>query len=297
MSILNEKLGKKELIIGLTIGIICFIITLACFNLNKKEVYYQIIFDSNGGSEIAGQNILKGNTAKYPSETTKEGYTFEGWYYDNKKFDFNTKINKDITLKAKWTKIIPKEEKKEEPKEEIKQEEKTTEEKKEEKTPQVKETPTKPTTIDVTSISLNTNNLSLKVGESSNLTANVQPANATNKNVTWTSDNPNIVTVSNGNIRAINPGTTTIRATAGGKTANCTVTVTKVVTYSVEMPDVPGSAIGQCYIYIKSSEGNYVSGTVKIDYIGGGSRTVNVTPSGIIEVRKSITNVTIVNAG
>lgn len=34
----------------------------------------------------------------------KEGYTFEGWYQNNKIFNFDTKINKDITLEAKFTK-------------------------------------------------------------------------------------------------------------------------------------------------------------------------------------------------
>lgn len=37
-----------------------------------------------------------------PQELTKEGYTFLGWYIGNTKFNFDTQINSDITLFAKW---------------------------------------------------------------------------------------------------------------------------------------------------------------------------------------------------
>jgi hypothetical protein len=59
------------------------------------------------------------------------------------------------------------------------------------------------------------------------LTATISPSNASNKWVTWSSDNPEIATVSGGTVTALAVGTTVIRATAadGGFTAACTVTV------------------------------------------------------------------------
>jgi uncharacterized protein YjdB len=56
----------------------------------------------------------------------------------------------------------------------------------------------------------------------------VLPANAANKNVTWTSDNESVATVSNGTVTAMAAGTATITATTadGNKTAACQVTVT-----------------------------------------------------------------------
>ena len=63
------------------------------------------------------------------------------------------------------------------------------------------------------------------------------------------------------------------------------------------MKDTPGSAIGQCNIYIKSSEGIYVNGTIKINYVGGGSEIVDVTPNGILRLKNIIENITIINAG
>ena len=65
------------------------------------------------------------------------------------------------------------------------------------------------------------------------LTATVFPANATNKNVTWSSSNTAVATVnSTGNVIAVASGSATITVTTadGGKTATCTITVTVPVT-------------------------------------------------------------------
>ena len=64
------------------------------------------------------------------------------------------------------------------------------------------------------------------------MTATIAPANATNKNVTWTSANTSIATVSStGLVTAVAPGTTTVTVTTedGGYTATCTVKVQRRV--------------------------------------------------------------------
>ena len=82
--------------------------------------------------------------------------------------------------------------------------------------------------VEVTDLTLNKNNLSLKEGASETLTATIAPSNATNKNVTWTSSNTSIATVSNGKVTGVKVGTATITAkTSNGKTAACTVTVSQ----------------------------------------------------------------------
>ena len=55
-----------------------------------------------------------------------------------------------------------------------------------------------------------TKSISLNIGASETLTATIIPTNATNKNVTWTSSNANVVRVSNGTITAVAAGTATI---------------------------------------------------------------------------------------
>ena len=87
-----------------------------------------------------------------------------------------------------------------------------------------------PTTIPVTGVSLDQNALTLTEGDTVQLTATVEPANATNKGVTWSSDDETVATVdANGKVTAVSAGTATITATAtdgSGKSATCTVTVT-----------------------------------------------------------------------
>ena len=84
----------------------------------------------------------------------------------------------------------------------------------------------------VTGVTLDPTSLSLFTGDTATLTATVEPENATNKNVTWSSDKPEVATVDNGKVTAKAAGTATITVTTedGCKTATCIVTVTVPVT-------------------------------------------------------------------
>lgn len=67
-----------------------------------------ITFEPNNGDNVQVDWKKEGATFSAPtSEPTKEGYTFEGWYYDNNgvntEWDFETDRAKyTMTLKAKW---------------------------------------------------------------------------------------------------------------------------------------------------------------------------------------------------
>jgi uncharacterized protein YjdB len=83
-------------------------------------------------------------------------------------------------------------------------------------------------TVPVTGVTLNKSTLALTVGSNATLTATVAPSNATNQNVTWTSSDASVATVSSaGKVTGIKAGTATITVTTvdGSKTATCTVTV------------------------------------------------------------------------
>lgn len=71
----------------------------------KKIMYYEVKFDTAGGTSIENQTIREGRTITYPSYPSRSGYTFEGWYYNNKEFDLNTPVTSDMTITAKWKKI------------------------------------------------------------------------------------------------------------------------------------------------------------------------------------------------
>lgn len=80
--------------------------------------------------------------------------------------------------------------------------------------------------IKVEKVTLNVNKLTLKIGDTNDLTATIEPANATDKTVTWTSNNDQVATVSDkGLVTAVKEGKATITATAGSASASCEVTV------------------------------------------------------------------------
>lgn len=170
----------------------------------SDKTLYTVKFDSNDESGISEVKVLQGSVVTEPEAPTRDGYEFLGWYLGNTKFDFKTAINKDITLIAKWEK---------------EGEQGGTTEK-----PPVKP-PVTPGKINVTSVTLDFRKINLTVGASKIVKASVRPSNATNKKVTWKSENPSIATVSNGKIVGVKAGTTKVVATSGGKSASVEVVV------------------------------------------------------------------------
>ncbi len=67
-----------------------------------------VTFDSDGGTEIPAQTVISGETADMPDAPTKEGHTFEGWFYvrdgvmTEEGFGYLEPITEDITLRARW---------------------------------------------------------------------------------------------------------------------------------------------------------------------------------------------------
>ena len=88
----------------------------------------------------------------------------------------------------------------------------------------------------VESVTLDKSTYEMTVGDNVTLKATVNPSNATDKTVSWSSSNESVATVSqNGEVSALKKGTTTITVTTkdGGKTATCKITVEDKV-YPVE---------------------------------------------------------------
>ena len=85
-------------------------------------------------------------------------------------------------------------------------------------------------TVPVQSVSLSQSALTLKRGGSATLTATVLPADATNRTVVWTVSPSGYATVSAGKVTASKAGTCTVTATAGGKSASCTVNIAQAET-------------------------------------------------------------------
>ena len=82
-------------------------------------------------------------------------------------------------------------------------------------------------TVPATGVTLSQTELSLVKGATATLTATVAPSDATNKKVTWSSNNISIATVENGIVTAVSGGNATITVTTedGNHTAICSVSV------------------------------------------------------------------------
>ena len=66
---------------------------------------YTVTFDSNGGSAVQSQSVTSGGKAVKPTDPSKEGFAFAGWYLDKEtttEYDFSKLITGNITLYAKW---------------------------------------------------------------------------------------------------------------------------------------------------------------------------------------------------
>lgn len=72
-----------------------------------KSQAHRVKFDAQGGSSVNGQTPASGSTVTKPTDPTREGYTFAGWYTDEactKAYDFSVAVTADMTLYAKWIK-------------------------------------------------------------------------------------------------------------------------------------------------------------------------------------------------
>lgn len=86
--------------------------------------------------------------------------------------------------------------------------------------------------VPVESVALDQTSLELLTGASAVLTASVRPDEAALSPAAWTSSDPRVASVSGGTVAAVGEGTAVITATAGGKSASCTVTVRNTPTAS-----------------------------------------------------------------
>ncbi|MEL7569421.1 MAG: InlB B-repeat-containing protein, partial [Eubacteriaceae bacterium] len=148
-----------------------------------------VTFDSQGGSAVAQKSVLYNELCTAPSNPAKTDNTFAGWYKEPQCVNaWNFGTDKVTENTTLYAKWNAR----------------------------------------ATSVELNQNTMDLDIGAQSQLTATVLPVDAINKNVTWSSGNENIATVSqDGTVTGVSPGQTIITVTTqdGGKTDTCLVTV------------------------------------------------------------------------
>lgn len=107
---------KKIVILLVCLCILSVIFLVSCDNdysltvggsgigISKEPITYSVNFETNGGTAINTRTVSSIDAAPF---TSKEGYDFMGWYSDaalRTKVNFPLKIDKNITLYAKWEK-------------------------------------------------------------------------------------------------------------------------------------------------------------------------------------------------
>lgn len=117
--------------------------------------------------------------------------------------------------------------------------------------------------IPVSSVELDEGSLEMEVGETKTLKATINPSDATEQDVTWTSSDESVATVdSEGNVTAVGEGTATITATCTDQSAECVVTVGPAA--PVVIP-VTGITISDESVTLKVGDSKQLTATVTPD--------------------------------
>lgn len=238
----NSTVITKDMVSNNTITLYAEYSSSVIFHLNYDDLTYQTV------------KLNSDKTVTIPSAPTRDKYTFEGWYLNSSctgsAITSSTTFTQSTTVYAKWTKkqytlawdfdggttsgsyttagtydvdttiVYP------------------TVTKANYALDYWSPNPTKltenvtiraywtQTTISVESVSLDKSTATIAVGKTVTLTATVSPSNASNKTITWSTNNSSVATVSNGTVTGKSSGTATITATSNnGKSASCSVTV------------------------------------------------------------------------
>ena len=145
------------------------------------------------------------------------------------------------------------------------------------------------TSVSISGSGVSNGKLSLKSGASVQLTATVNPSNATDKTVSWTSSNDSVAKVSDGKVIAVKAGTATITATAGGKTASVVVTVADAPV-PVSSVSISGDGVSNGKLSLKSGSSVQLTATVnpsnatdrKVTWTSSDSSVANVMGTGVV---------------
>ena len=184
----NSSEGSNKTWIWIICAIVVIVIVAIFLIKGCGNKEYEIKFNSNG-SIVNKVTVKEDGTVTRPSNPTRDGYEFAGWYLNGELFDFNTKITGDITLEARWNEIGEEESK----------------------------------------ITLGSTKMTLNLNDTEKLSVTASGTASTSGLVWKSSDEKVVSVDSNGNLKALKEGKATITVTTkdGKYSAECVVTVSK----------------------------------------------------------------------
>jgi uncharacterized repeat protein (TIGR02543 family) len=90
----------KKLSILMVLSAMVFML-VACV---PKQI--KVIFDPQNGTDIIELTQDPGLRVNVPDTPTYENHTFLGWFIGDTPFDFNSKLEDNVTIVAKWAKVV-----------------------------------------------------------------------------------------------------------------------------------------------------------------------------------------------
>lgn len=113
--VIVPKVEKKKVSLGKILFFLFWIIItilltvlLGYMSFDNND-YYEVRFEVGDGTEVSNQHVLKGEKVVEPKDPILDGYEFEYWMYKDEEYDFDTKVESDLTLEAKWKSSEPEE--------------------------------------------------------------------------------------------------------------------------------------------------------------------------------------------
>lgn len=105
MSRMQMHKSKKTVSVILTAVLILAVLAALWFLVIHRK--YTVSFNTGGGSTVASVRIKKGESVARPADPVKEGYAFVEWVSSGHTYDFETPVNKSLTIYAVYKEYIP----------------------------------------------------------------------------------------------------------------------------------------------------------------------------------------------
>ena len=95
---------KKKVIVGICGGVVGLVVIIVVVLLLMQESFYTVTFMVDD-SVYQTIEIEEDKTIFEPVVPEKDGYVFVGWYYGSVPFDFESGVQADLILEARWEAI------------------------------------------------------------------------------------------------------------------------------------------------------------------------------------------------
>ncbi|MBB3697026.1 DUF4465 domain-containing protein [Flammeovirga yaeyamensis] len=99
-------MNKQSNLFNLIVLVTFFVFT-GCNKENDELLeVFKVTFETNGGTQVEAQEIVKGGVVKEPTSPERAGHEFVEWTKEEEAYDFKSEVVNDFTLTAKWEELV-----------------------------------------------------------------------------------------------------------------------------------------------------------------------------------------------